>query len=348
MAVPGWRVDPTRRHAYRYHDGANWTIYFADPNAAGTDQPFDPSQPVAHDQGLEVGPALAGWWPDPSGRHRARYHDGKRWTTRVADADRVATDRFEPLSTRPEANPSRRKVLVWTAGTLGTALIGTLVAYFVPMAVESVSQPEDLGVEVVGLEVRDHTAMKPTPAIDIRLRNVGSDVAFLTQVTLAIEYAGVLAICEAGGGHVASSFTYPVKMPMDVEAGDQIETEVSQELRPNTVDRFKIRVGLDGSQSSPNWVDPEAGDTQPIEFYAFIVAVTLTRDGVEDIDVGRAALVIPVHAQSGQLEDYSLFLVDRGDSLYNDPCYRQNRAVLEMIMSTENIAIPPKVAATQM
>jgi Protein of unknown function (DUF2510) len=34
VAVPGWREDPTQRHAYRYHDGANWTIYVADANAA--------------------------------------------------------------------------------------------------------------------------------------------------------------------------------------------------------------------------------------------------------------------------------------------------------------------------
>jgi len=75
VVVPGWRVDPTGTHAYRYHDGASWTVYFADPHAVGT----DPWPPDVADQGEAVGPPLAGWWPDPSGGQRARYHDGERW-----------------------------------------------------------------------------------------------------------------------------------------------------------------------------------------------------------------------------------------------------------------------------
>ena len=31
------------------------------------------------------GLAAAGWYPDPSGRHGARYWDGKAWTDRVSD-----------------------------------------------------------------------------------------------------------------------------------------------------------------------------------------------------------------------------------------------------------------------
>jgi Protein of unknown function (DUF2510) len=345
VAVPGWRVDPTQRYAYRYHDGAHWTVYVADPNAAGIDDPFPGQTPPV----FPVGRALAGWWPDPSGQHRARYHDGNGWTMRVAGSDRVAEDQSEPLDARPGSNPPRRKALIWTAGTVVTALIGTLIAYYVPVAVESVSQPEDLGVEVVGLDVRDHTSTNPTPALDVSLRNVGGDVAFLTQVTLTVVYAGVLAICEAGGGgHASSSFTYPVKIPMDAETGDQVESRISQELRPNTVDRFMIRVGLDGSQPSPDWIDPETGDTQPIDFYVYIVDLSLTRDGTENFDAGRAALLIPLYEQSGDLEDYSPFLVERDDYLYDDPCYQQNRAVLDTLMEADDISIPPKLGATQM
>ena len=109
MVVPGWRVDPTRGHAYRYHDGASWTIYFVDPHAAGA----DPWPPVVPDQGEAVGPPLAGWWPDPSGGHGARYHDGERWVDE------------RPVPIRDGLSPGALGLAVLSS-VVGTVLIGKL------------------------------------------------------------------------------------------------------------------------------------------------------------------------------------------------------------------------------
>lgn len=41
--------------------------------------------------GTEPAP-IAGWYPDPSGRHELRYWDGKGWTSHVRDGANQATD----------------------------------------------------------------------------------------------------------------------------------------------------------------------------------------------------------------------------------------------------------------
>jgi hypothetical protein len=117
VAVPGWRVDPTQRHAYRYHDGANWTIYIADANATGTDDPYPGQTPPD----FPVGPPLAGWWSDPWRLHRSRYHDGNQWTTTVNDADPV----FGPGPGDGKPEKTVRDGL--SPGALGLAVLASVV-----------------------------------------------------------------------------------------------------------------------------------------------------------------------------------------------------------------------------
>ena len=45
----------------------------------------------------------AGWWPDPSGRHELRYHDGAAWTEHVSDRGAVTRDPVD--SPRPPVPP---------------------------------------------------------------------------------------------------------------------------------------------------------------------------------------------------------------------------------------------------
>jgi hypothetical protein len=36
--------------------------------------------------------APASWYPDPSGRHELRYHDGRQWTEHVSDQGATSID----------------------------------------------------------------------------------------------------------------------------------------------------------------------------------------------------------------------------------------------------------------
>jgi hypothetical protein len=100
MVVPGWRHDPTGRHAYRYHDGTMWTAKVADVDWSGVDPDGTRSLRTFATGVQGVGPALTGWWPDPYGQHRARYHSGTGWTGKVVDSGGGPTSERPTLQDR--------------------------------------------------------------------------------------------------------------------------------------------------------------------------------------------------------------------------------------------------------
>lgn len=78
-----------------------------------------------------------GWYPDPSGRHDARYWDGSRWTDRVKDS--------EPLGKRGLASRMKESV-----DPLVTVEPDTESGSVTP-------EPADFEVEVVALERTTYT-----------------------------------------------------------------------------------------------------------------------------------------------------------------------------------------------
>ena len=85
--TPGWYPDPSGRHSARWWDGQTWTNDVRDqppPTPAQAGQPTEgPSGQPGSDAG-QRGPT-PGWYPDPSGRHSARWWDGQTWTNDVRD-----------------------------------------------------------------------------------------------------------------------------------------------------------------------------------------------------------------------------------------------------------------------
>jgi hypothetical protein len=65
---------------YRARDGLDRWLHHAivEPRRQGHHRPSAASEPLG-----EPGPS--GWYPDPSGRYRERFWDGKEWTWRVRD-----------------------------------------------------------------------------------------------------------------------------------------------------------------------------------------------------------------------------------------------------------------------
>jgi hypothetical protein len=107
----GWYPDPENRHELRFHDGARWTQHVADAgirdvedveidlrdDSARRGDPGWRSLSIWPDAGqaqiaVERAHAGAGWYPDPSGRHRLRYHDGAAWSDYVSDVDGYRVD----------------------------------------------------------------------------------------------------------------------------------------------------------------------------------------------------------------------------------------------------------------
>lgn len=63
-----------------------WVTSLSDPTVVGTSPDVTPApvESPASAPSAPMGP-VPGWYPDPAGRHQARYWDGARWTERVAD-----------------------------------------------------------------------------------------------------------------------------------------------------------------------------------------------------------------------------------------------------------------------
>jgi hypothetical protein len=99
LPTPGWYVDPSGLHDFRYWDGVAWTEHVSRNGVAGL-SPVAPTPPAL--------PRVApDWFPDPSGRHEWRYWGGDDWTPHVSDAGVHADD---PLA-GPAAPPDPDDVL---------------------------------------------------------------------------------------------------------------------------------------------------------------------------------------------------------------------------------------------
>jgi hypothetical protein len=73
------------------------------------------------------GAVSAGWNADPTGRHRARWHDGEGWTAQVSDGE-------GPLTDWQRLPPGRRRSL---SSLLIALTPGIVLAILVVFAVKS-------------------------------------------------------------------------------------------------------------------------------------------------------------------------------------------------------------------
>jgi hypothetical protein len=76
-APAAWQPDPTRRHQYRYWDGAAWTEHVADDGATSTDPPTmdTPAAPsTPHATMPATSPGTASPTPPPGYEHPARKY----------------------------------------------------------------------------------------------------------------------------------------------------------------------------------------------------------------------------------------------------------------------------------
>jgi len=194
---------------------------------------------------------------------------------------------------------------------------------------------DSAGLELVDLAVLDESEEDPGPGIDFKLRNTGSEVSFLTEITLTIIYHGELVICEPGG-YKLSSYSYDLDLPINPVIGQQVIVRISQEIRPNHTDRFIARVGLESFTE-----DPTDASGLPVGFEVYIVEVELSHDGSRTLEGGDAVLIVPVKAEYGGGEDYSGYLLDEPD-----PCYNHNRAVIDQVLRAEGAALSPKLTAS--
>ncbi len=139
---------------------------------------------------------------------------------------------------------SLRRPIVW----VGTALTAVLTAFFVALAtgfgqhiVAGNGPSPKLQIDAVRVQSPQDPA-KPLK-LDFTLRNVGGQLAVITAARLTVQQFAKLPHCESQGG-LPSTGTYHANMPMDPAPGTHIDIPVSQQLGPDTADRFGIALRL--------------------------------------------------------------------------------------------------------
>jgi hypothetical protein len=80
------------------------------------------------------------------------------------------------------------------------------------------------------------------PELDITVHNVGRRRAVLNQLELTIRHFVYLPQCVFGSSVEPSKITYPLTMPDGPSPGQVVSVVLHEEVGPDQVDRFKVKM----------------------------------------------------------------------------------------------------------
>ncbi len=96
-----------------------------------------------------------------------------------------------------------------------------------------------------------------------------------------------MRFCQATGDYSAITATYDLEFPFEAPVGTSLRRQVSQEVPPNSTDRFQVTVGTSS--------EANAEGTTVVLSQLYVVRVKLWHDGApQPIDAGLALVVDPL------------------------------------------------------
>ena len=139
---------------------------------------------------------LAGWHPDPVGRHEHRYYDGQKWTEHVADQGDLATDPLEPAS-EPVVIPAGPSMINLPAIT--------------PAGKPAAAEPPPAAAEPPPAAAEPPpAAAEPPPAADPATAATAPHPAAAAPAGRSPAIAGLLSVIAPGTGHLFLGVRQPV------------------------------------------------------------------------------------------------------------------------------------------
>lgn len=149
-----------------------------------------------------------------------------------------------------------------TTVAVGAALlvVAGIVAQVLPrddntFEVVRLSVVDDAPTEVIA---RGNFASSPvihsgvSGGVDVSVANNTDVVVLLTKVRIRIVESTPLPNCTPTGGPLEASTRYGIQLPERPEQGIEVATDTSQEVRPQTADRFVVSIGRSvGTDSAP-------------------------------------------------------------------------------------------------
>lgn len=132
-------------------------------------------------------------------------------------------------------------------------------------------------IKIIDIEINEYDEDSIYPVLDIKIRNIGDEVAFLKKINFYIhDYYEMVNPQEVHYQRIESSHTYDVLL----SGMESKQYSISQSIEPNGVDRFKLKI------ASKLGEDP----LMPV-IYKFSFSIVYNED---DSSIESAKLILPV------------------------------------------------------
>jgi hypothetical protein len=246
----------------------------------------------------------------------------------------------------------RRGRLVWL-GTIGTAgitvLVGVLVSVLSTQAQRVVPLPSSaqapgapqLEVDEVTLTAARYQGRTFAPfKIDIKLLNMGNEVAAINDAQMVIQKFVVLPQCASQGGFGPTG-TYSTNMPTDPRPGQVVDIPISQLVPSNGADRFDLllRAPLVNGPEGPN-------------VYLYRVHLYLTYNvHTKPLDVGEVLVDLPLAPDAGEYFWNSYYAANPGiilGAVYGSNIPEYKRCVISNSYALRSILSLPSLRPAEL
>ena len=212
-----------------------------------------------------------------------------------------------PAGTDDHRRPWFKRPLPWI-GTLATAVVtGVAITLASNYASNTVSgdnhasastgppaaggQAAHLQVDNVSLRAGNDTGNGLAPfKIDIKLLNIGSQVAIINHVRLIVQQFAALPVRGTQGGFTSTG-AYSANMPTPALAGQVIDVPISQLVPAGGADRFDVLLETRILKRFP----------ENLTVYLYRVHAYLTYNvGTKPVNLGEILVVLPVAPDQGE------------------------------------------------
>jgi hypothetical protein len=241
-------------------------------------------------------------------------------TARRGRAKRASAQPVRPKrpAVRPQEVPRSRRVKVglWAGGVvtavvvavvgaIGTGLAQRVLPALFPAPAPSTSQavtPSSSQAAKPQIEVDDlvistpNQGVNPSTSIDLKLRNIGTQLTIVKRAVLTIRRSAPLPLC-ASQGFLPASAVYGTVLPTNPAPGQQVTVSLSEQISAGQADRFKLTLSL----------PPQALHTGTIFLYS--IDISLLHDASStSVNAGHVTLLMPTIPPANQFSDDLYFL----------------------------------------
>jgi hypothetical protein len=173
------------------------------------------------------------------------------------------------------------------------------------------------------------------PAITITIHNKGDQRAVLSQIRVTVEDHLLIRGCVEGvGGNIPTSERYGLVLPLEPPPGLIVTRLVSQEIGPDSVDKFSLVLGL--------------ADEPLEEIRLYRLKLVIVHDDGQTFNAGNAVVALPQDPPAAFFTAFGAVSLDqlKTPKKGEEPCYRANARAAGRFLKAAGTRTPALQAMT--